>query len=156
MKIYISYFYQIRFFEPNMIPISTCLSDPRWYHNFTGDKQVQFYDKRGVINGVRADVFKPGPWCDGLCRGPEYCETHDPEHCDFLMWYRRQLDQLDFASIMQRFENLGKKFQEKHPNFQDVIPVLIVYETPKNPCSERRVIVEWFKDNGYELEEWHK
>ena len=31
MKIYTSYFYQIRNFKQNMIPISTCLSDPEWY-----------------------------------------------------------------------------------------------------------------------------
>lgn len=34
MKIYTSYFYQIRNFKQNMIPISTCLSDPGaiYYH----------------------------------------------------------------------------------------------------------------------------
>ena len=154
MKIYISYFYQIRFFTPNMIPLSTCISDPPYFHNFTGDKGYQFYDKRGVLNGLRAEPFKPGPMCDGLCGGPSTCDTHDPNHCDFLACYRRQLDLLDFPSIIQRFENLGKAFQEKHPDFQEIIPVLIVYETPNNPCSERHIIKAWFKDNGYELEDW--
>ena len=32
MKFYISYFYQIRNFSPNMIPISTTVSDPDWFH----------------------------------------------------------------------------------------------------------------------------
>mgnify|MGYP007070208670 CR=1 FL=1 len=30
-KICTSYFYQIRNFTPNIIPVSTCLSDPVWY-----------------------------------------------------------------------------------------------------------------------------
>ena len=33
MKIRLSYFYQIRFFKKNMIPMSTALSDPEWYHD---------------------------------------------------------------------------------------------------------------------------
>lgn len=32
MKILISYFYQIRFFKPNMIPLSTAAFDPKWFH----------------------------------------------------------------------------------------------------------------------------
>lgn len=31
IKIYTSYFYQIRNFTPNIIPVSTALSDPAWY-----------------------------------------------------------------------------------------------------------------------------
>ena len=138
-----------------MIPLSTCLADPAWFHNFTGNKKYHFYDKRGVINGIRAEIFKPGPMCDGLCHG-QPCDEEGPSTCDFLKQYRRQLDRLDFASVMKRFENLGKSFQEKHPDFQEIIPVLIVYETPRNPCSERRILQEWFRDNGYELEEWQK
>lgn len=34
--------------------------------------------------------------------------------------------------------------------------ILIVYETPDNPCSERRVLIDWFASNGYELEEYRK
>jgi len=33
MKVRISYFYQIRNFKTNMIPMSTALSDPAWYHD---------------------------------------------------------------------------------------------------------------------------
>ena len=33
MKIRISYFYQVRNFKPNMIPMSTAISDPAWFHD---------------------------------------------------------------------------------------------------------------------------
>ena len=38
MKIYTSYFYQIRFFKPNMIPLSTAKYDPSWFHKGLGWK----------------------------------------------------------------------------------------------------------------------
>ena len=31
-----SYFYQIRFFRPDMIPLSTARFDPSWYHRNKG------------------------------------------------------------------------------------------------------------------------
>ena len=40
MNIYISYFYNIRFFPKNLIPISTAMWDPKWYHNFKSDDTV--------------------------------------------------------------------------------------------------------------------
>lgn len=32
--------------------------------------------------------------------------------------------------------------------------VLVVYEKPDNPCSERGGLIEWFKENGINLEEF--
>ena len=52
MKLAISYFYQIRNFPKNYIPMSTCLSDPAWYHNNQGENYI-YKDKRGILNGLR-------------------------------------------------------------------------------------------------------
>ena len=51
MKIATSYFYQIRNFKRNMIPVSTCLSDPAWYRPPQG--QEYYIDKRGIVCGLR-------------------------------------------------------------------------------------------------------
>ena len=32
--------------------------------------------------------------------------------------------------------------------------ILLVYETPDNPCSERVAIQDWFKLYGLEVKEW--
>ena len=32
----------------------------------------------------------------------------------------------------------------------------MVHEKPDNPCSERQVLVDWFKDNGVVVEEFYK
>ena len=44
MKFALGYFYQVRFFTPNMIPVSTALGDPKWYHQNKG-QQFTFLDK---------------------------------------------------------------------------------------------------------------
>ena len=56
MKLAISYFYKIRFFQPWMIPISTAAWDPKYYHDNKG-KDYLFVDKRGVINGYRYEAL---------------------------------------------------------------------------------------------------
>lgn len=146
-QILISYFYQIRFMKPNMIPLSTAVWDPKWFKYGK--------DKRGVYNGLRAEPFVPIITSDGECKGPDNCE-HIVEDCSFLRNYYKQLQQLNFDEIMQRFETLGQKIKDYEGFEEEPIMVLMVYETPNNPCSERRIIKQWFADNGYELEEFDK
>lgn len=154
MKIMISYFYQIRFFTPNMIPLSTASGDPRWYHaNKT--KQHFFKDKNGVYNGLRAEPFMPGSLCDGLCQGK--CDPKHPNDCLFLKTYKMQLNLLNFDDIINRFQRLADFIQEKEKFVEEPIMVLIVHEAPNNPCSERWPLIEWFKEHGYKLQEFvHK
>lgn len=155
IKIYTSYFYQIRFFPQYLVPLSTAIWDPAWFHQ--NQKQDHIWkDKNGVYNGLRAEVFAPGPLCEGLCRGPEFCATGSPQDCLFLKAYRFQLDQLDFNDIVNRCERMGKYVQSLEHFRHDPEIALIVHEAPQNPCSERRVIQEWFAANGIEVKEWSK
>ena len=89
MLIRTSYFYQIRNFTRNMIPISTAVWDPAWYHNFTKDYSHLFYDSRNILNGLRLEKIN-----------------------------------------------------------EEIILVLIVYETPNNLCSERIPLQEYFTQHG--------
>lgn len=151
MKILTSYFYQIRNFTPNMIPLSTAVSDPKYFHDFKG-KNYQFKDKNGVYNGIRAEPFVPKmQWGD--CCGPKNCK-YNPFNCKFLSQYYEQLKQLNFSEIMGRFEKLGITIKEYENFKEDPIMVLLFYEPPDNPCSERRMVHKWFKENGIMLEEF--
>lgn len=154
MKILISYFYQIRFFKKNMIPLSTCLSDPKWFHKGY-DKNYHYKDKNGVYNGLRAEPFVPIMEENGECRGREKCDFNF-NSCNFLSNYYRQLKELDFEKIIGRFNRLGNYIKSIENFEEEPVMVLIVYETPNNPCSERRVIQKWFSENGYELKEFSK
>lgn len=141
--------------KPYMIPLSTAVWDPKWYFHFQKQGFV-WKDKNGVYNGLRASVFAPGPSCEGLCRGPETCSTRSPQNCDFLKAYRNQLDLLDYKDIIARCERIGN-FIQKRENFPEApIIIFLVHEAPQNPCSERRVIQEWFAANGKEVVEWNK
>lgn len=58
MKLAISYFYQIRNFKKNMLPLSTAVSDPAWFHENLNNNHI-FIDKRGIINGIRILPLHP-------------------------------------------------------------------------------------------------
>ena len=151
MQIYTSYFYKIRFFKPNMIPISTAKWDPKWYHAGKGEN-FHFIDRNGVMNGLRADVFAPGPIASELCRG--VCDPKNPENCDFLKVYKHQLSLLDINDIMSRTERLCQYVKDFIGFEEEPIAVFIVHEATDNPCSERAAIQNYFRSHGIECEEW--
>ena len=144
MKIYTSYFAQMRNFPPNMVGFSSAIYNPRWLPR--GKSQ------NGII-WVDIPPLKPGIECEGLCCGK--CEPKHPQDCAFLKTYRAQLDKLNFSEIVSKIEAIARKVKEGE-GFEDVDVAILVYETPKNNCSERIPIQQWFRDNGMEIEEWHK
>lgn len=152
-KIYISYFYQIRNFNRSMIPISTAVWDPKWYHNFQSQSHL-FKDKNGVYNGIRNPLLMPGKSCEGLCNGR--CAIKHPESCEFIKAYREQLDEINFADFITDLEDLITQYKLAEPDIEDPIPVLIVHEAPDNPCSERVPLIEWLRSHHIECEEFQK
>lgn len=149
MKFYTSYFYQIRNFTPNMIPLSTACSDPSWFHQGQ-DKLFVFTDKRGVINGLRAEMLHPDFSCSNLCKGSKNC-SDKPENCEFLKKYIKQLEKIDFEKFLD-FCGFCSDFYNRTE--EDTIIVLIVHEAWYNPCSERIPLQNWIKVHGYECREW--
>lgn len=148
MKIYTSYFYQIRFFPPNLIPLSTAAWPPKWY----GTPETQSKDKRGVINGLSIPPFIPGYACHDLCHGN--CNPRHPADCSFLRVYYKQLLKLNYNKIMASFEKLAAAIKEKE-GYDDVDFALIVFEPPDKPCSERVMIHKWFEAHDNPIEEWY-
>lgn len=150
MKVLITYFYNIRFLKPNQIPVSTAVWDPKWYHDFK-DKDYIFKDKNGVYNGIRYIPFVPNDSCNGLCRGPETCDK-TPDVCPFLQNYYKQIYSLDIDEVMNDFSEI--RYWLGLDVADDYEIVLLVYEKPDNPCSERHTLIQWFKDNGIDIEEF--
>lgn len=138
MQIKTSYFYQIRNFTPNIIPISTAISDPFWYKPPEG--QEYFIDKRGIVNGLRYEPLIVQLHGQGGCP----CEERDPARCQCMKEYKDLLYALvDKEKTLKAFEYCLNKFNA------DTI-ALMVYETPTNLCSERAALQEFF--NCKELE----
>lgn len=153
MKIKISYFYQIRNFQPYMIPVSTAMYDPSWFHN---KPTYAYYDSRGVLNGLRVDTLSPSKIPHTYC-SKDCPQKFSQTECDFIREYKKYLNSLNFDKMynyLKVMSNLVKKTSPYIKDNEEVEVILIVHEAPNNPCSERGPLIEWFKNNGVELEEF--
>lgn len=143
MRLYTSYFAQLRKFPPNLVGLSTAVWNPRW--------RPMGKDARGVIC-VDCPPFKPGHSCSGLCNGK--CNPKHPDDCEFLKAYKAQLDKLNVHSIQESLGKLATQIAQDE-KLQDIDFAFLVYETPTNPCSERIAIQQYFKEHGIKCEEWN-
>lgn len=151
MKLALSYFYQIRNFKRYMIPVSTAVWDPQWFHI---DKTTKiFKDKNKVYNGIRFEELKPDNTCKDLCRGKDKCNIRDPKKCLFLKNYRIQLEKLNFENLKRKCEILANNIQKIEKFEEEPIIVFMVYETFTNKCSERNTLLEVFNKHGLNIEE---
>ena len=137
MKIYTSYWAQVRNFPTNLVGLNTTVWPPKYRPLGT--------DKRGVTV-INCKPLVPGRECDYLCRGT--CDPPHPQDCSFLQTYRKQLDKINFNEFYTYIGELSKKYNNADFAF-------IVFEPPTRNCSERIPIQNWFHDNGIEIEEWH-
>lgn len=152
-KVYTSYFYMIRFFDKNMVPLSTAVWDPKWYHLNQGPDTV-YIDKRGVINGLRINPLHPEKDND-MCIT---CKRNgDPSTCEFIQRYKAQLNAIDFDSFIVALEKyLDTIARDYLKTDEQLIPVFIVHEDSKNPCSERKPLQEFFNSYGLQCTEWSR
>lgn len=149
MKFYITYFYNIRFFKPNMIPVSTAMYDPRWYHDNKGNSYI-YRDKRGVINGIRCNALTPAKVHSADTCSDKCPKRHTGDQCGFINGYKSYLNSLNFEETIQHIEKALKRFGE------DIDICLIVYEKQGESCSEQGPLIEWFNEHGYDLKWWSK
>ena len=152
MKYYITYFYNVRFLKPYQIPFSTALWDPKWWHDGKGYNHY-FKDKNGVYNGLRVEQLHPEP---GNSECTNCWSDHDPTKCTFMQNYRNQLKELDFNNVIWFLETTANNIKKLEGFSEEPEIILLVYEKPDNPCSERVPLMEWFKENGVELKEYKK
>ena len=149
MKIATSYFYQIRNFKPYMIPVSTALSDPFWYKPPNGEEY--YIDKRGVVNGLRYEpliVQRQGTLgCPGefsICSAAR-TRLNKNYICSTMQEYEYLLQTLvNKEQTLKAFNFCANKFKKELKFKEEPIIVLMVYETPKNRCSERYALQKYF------------
>ena len=144
MKLYTSYFAQLRNFPPTLVGCSTAVWNPRWLQKGR--------DKNGAL-WIDCPPLKPGHSCDGLCNGK--CNPKHPDDCQFLIAYKQQLDKIDFQKFIANLSRLEEQIKQEE-NLSHVDFAFLVYETPQNPCSERRIIQQWLNEHGIEVSEWQK
>lgn len=154
MKFLITYFYNSRFFLPNQIGISTAMWQPKYW------KVEQ--NKQGAIMGICEQSLSPykveahcEPECKHKATLPKY-HFLAPK-CHFLANYRKYLDTVDFENyLLPEFTRIAEEVR-KINNFEgEPEIILLVYEKPDNPCSERDALIDYFKKHGFELKEYQK
>lgn len=144
MKLYTSYWAQVRNFPKNLVGLNTTIWPPRW--------RPFGKDKNGVLI-IDCSPLKPGAECAGLCNGK--CEPKHPNNCKFLEAYYNQLKEIEFDHFMYQLQKLHDDICIGE-NLKDVNFAFIFFEKYDNPCSERWAVQEWLRYNGAEVEEWHK
>ena len=161
MKVYISYFYQIRNFTPNMLPLSTAMYPPKWYDR---KDTKSWIDNTGVVNGLSIDEFifpkhLFNEELDDVDRCSNECGFYpisDDEFkwCPFMKIYYNHLNSKNLFDILSRYESIiMHSFNTVlHVNIDTI--VLIVHEPPERYCGERPVLKRYFAEHGIELEEW--
>lgn len=146
MKLYTSYWGQVRNFPKNLVALSIVVWEPKWYN-------VGGIDKNGIIS-LRCPPLRPGANCDGLCNGK--CQPKHPKDCAFLREYRKQLDAIDFNEFMEHLLDLRARLCADFPTIEDFDFAFIFFEKYDNPCSERWSVQDWLRAHGIEVEEWKK
>ena len=147
MQIYTSYFYQIRNFKKNMIPVSTAISDPAWYRPPEG--QEYYIDKRGIICGLRYEPLIVQRFGTKECFGehqlcPLWATRNQNYQCECMQEYYQLLCSLvDKERTLKAFKYCANKFARPFDDEEPII-VLMVYEAPNNSCSERWALQEFF------------
>lgn len=155
MNFYITTFFNVRYLKANFIPVSTCLSDPAWFHDNKG-KNYFFVDKNNVFNGIREPLLSPAS-----LKLTETCQKDCPWHdklpdCQFLTEYKKYLKTLNFDSILETFKKAADDVRKITKYKDEPNIVLLVYEAEHNPCSERAGLIELFSYHGIELKEFKK
>ena len=144
LKLYTSYWAQVRNFPTNLIVLNTTIWPPKQYN-------VGGVDKRGVIS-LNCTPLRPGHTCDNLCNGK--CVPKHPQDCAFLKKYREQLDAIDFNEFMRKIIDISDRMLIDFPEQKDFDIAFVFFEKYDNPCSERWVVQDWFRAHGVEIEEW--
>lgn len=162
MKYMISYFYQIRNFTPNMLPISTAMYPPKW---FVKEGTKYWMDNNNVVNGASIDEFifpkhlfneeiDDVDKCSNDCGF--YPVSEDPyKWCPFMKIYYNRLHSQNLIDILTRYEHFVEHMFNKILNIGVDTIVFIVHEPPERYCGERPVLKRYFEENGIELEEFN-
>lgn len=149
MKFFTSYFYNIRFFKPYQIPLSTAIWDPKWFHEFKGQDHI-WKDKNGVWNGLRIEELNPQSCHASGCP----CTNREPDQCRFIKEYKEGLRRINFEEMLYSIFKLADYIKGLEGFNEEPEIMLIVHEASDNPCSEREGIQELWREHGFDIEEW--
>lgn len=149
---------------PNMLPVSTAMWDPKWFHA-NKNENYRYMDKNGVINGIRMNTLCMDMYrMEKLVKNNQSCDFCNPNGgfiggkkpmCAFMREYAECIRHKNpnFQKFLSFCEGYLQFINSSFNLTLDTI-VFIVHEAPSRPCGERPVLIQWFQENGMELSEW--
>lgn len=160
-----SYFYKIRFFKKNMIPLSICMYDPKWYINNRDKNDLRYGLSCNKYSGVQPNenilpFLLPQEYhSDTDC---ECCNNKGNIHCDYLNRYRNQLhkyidgsEELLLSQILNEIKInypdriSGYNVDDNCNNDNNLVVVFVGFEASSVSCSERFVLSEYINSNKF-------
>ena len=67
--------------------------------------------------------------------------------------YEHELELIDLPKMMKGITDFCNNYCQQNNIKEEPIAVLIVYEAPNNPCSERHSLINYFNRHGIECKE---
>lgn len=136
----------VRHFKANQIGISTAVWDPKYW--------TYGMNKKSSVTGISEKVLSP-------VQVEQYCYKDCPyktdiPNCPFIKDYRKYLDTVDFNYLMAEFKRVAEEVKKINNYEGEPEIILLVYETPDNPCSERQPLIDYFGKHGIKIEEYNK
>ena len=91
----------------------------------------------------------------------QYCSKECPykkdlPNCHFLTAYRNYLNTVDINYLLSEFKRIAEDVKKINNYEGEPEIILLVYETPDNPCSERQPLIDYFEKHGIKTEEYVK
>ena len=70
--------------------------------------------------------------------------------------YRNYLDTVDINYLLSEFKRIAEDVKKINNYEGEPEIILLVYETPDNPCSERQPLIDYFEKHEIKIEEYVK
>lgn len=136
----------VRHFKANQIGVSTAKFSPQWWlYSQNSHKSVIGIEERAI-----------SPAYIGTVCSKECTYKKDLLNCPFLTAYRNYLDTVDINYLLSEFTRVAKEVKKINHYEGEPEIILLVYETPNNPCSERQPLIDYFGKHGIKIEEYSK
>lgn len=139
-KIYFrtSYFYKLRFFKKNMLPVSICIWDPKWYKGMS-------------YKSLAPSKYDAETDCEQCIKE----HSDDPGYynldCNYLKNYRKQLSYYNIERTLNDIIIKADKFynfDEKNIN-NEIYIIFMGYEVSSKKCSERFELSRWIEQEYF-------
>lgn len=147
MKIKISYFPMVRYFKANQIGISTAVWKPKYW--------TYSQNRQGSIIGIEEKSLSPShiaQFCSKECSYKDLLPC-----CPFIKAYAEYLNTVDFNGyLLPEFKRIAEEVKKINNYEGEPEIILLVYEAPNNPCSERVPLINYFAQHGIAVVEYQK